>query len=214
MVQARKSSKIKYIGISGHKPWIVQKALEKYNFDVIEIPLNFIETSCLNELVPFAQKRGIGIVAMKPIAGGALKGIKQNLRFILTKGADVAIPGMDSIKQITENCSVLDNITPLTASEIKALEQEKKELGEHFCRRCEYCMPCPEDLPISFLHTLQGYYFRYNLKAWTMERINSLPKSFKDCIECGQCISKCPYDLDSPKIFRDTWKKIRQDQNI
>jgi predicted aldo/keto reductase-like oxidoreductase len=212
MENARQHGKIRHIGLSGHKPWIVKKALEAYPFAVIEIPLNYIETSCLEELVPFARRQECGIIAMKPIAGGAIKGVTENLRFILTQGADVAIPGMDSPEQVKENLSVLDCLIPPTEQEIKKLENEKEELGQHFCRRCEYCMPCPQGLPISFLHVLHAYYFRYNLQDWVWERLQALPKTYRDCIDCRQCVEKCPYDLDSPGIFKNTWQAILEDR--
>ena len=212
MEKAREQGKIRYIGLSGHKPWIVKRALEVFPFAAIEIPLNYIETSCLEELVPFAQYKKCGIIAMKPIAGGAIKSVTGNLRFILTQGADIAIPGMDSPEQVKENLSVLADLKTLNSTEINKLDFEKKELGENFCRRCEYCMPCPQELPISFLHVLHAYYFRYNLKDWVWERLQVLPKSFKDCFECRECVTKCPYDLDTPGIFKETWQSILHDR--
>jgi predicted aldo/keto reductase-like oxidoreductase len=206
--KAKKDGKIKHIGITGHKPPVLLKALKAYDFDTLQVPLNYIERACLDELLPAAKEKGMGIIAMKPVAGGAFKNVTLALRFILTNGADVVIPGMDAENQVTENLTVLGNLNPLKDDELAILEQEKEGMEENFCRRCEYCMPCPEGLPISFLHVLRAYYFRYNLQDWAMGRINSLAKSYKDCIECYECVKKCPYDLDMPKIFKETWKEM------
>jgi predicted aldo/keto reductase-like oxidoreductase len=73
-------------------------------------------------------------------------------------------------------------------------------------------MPCKQGLPIAFLHVLKNYYFLYDLKDWAWERINSLAKTYKDCIACGECVKKCPYQLDMPKIFNDTWQKMLADK--
>jgi predicted aldo/keto reductase-like oxidoreductase len=199
---AQKSGKIRYIGITGHKPWIVEKALSLFDFSTIQIPFNFIETSCLENLIPLAQKKQTGIIAMKPIAGGALTHIDLNLRFILTSGADVAIPGMDKSEQIQQNLSVLKSLQPLTNLEITLLEKERSQLGDSFCRRCEYCMPCQAGLNIPFLHLISAYYFRYNLKNWALDRLKSLNKSYQDCTDCKVCISKCPYQLNMPELFK------------
>jgi predicted aldo/keto reductase-like oxidoreductase len=206
--KAQKQGKIRYIGVTGHKPHVLIKALKAFDFDTLQMPLNYIEQSCLEELVPYAKEKGIGVIAMKPLGGGAFKNTSLVLRFILTNGADVAIPGMDAEHQVMENLSVLENLNPLTEEELAILEKEKEVLGENFCRRCEYCMPCPQGLPISFLHVLRAYYFRYNLQEWALERIKNLPKSYKDCVECYECVEKCPYDLDMPKIFKETWEEI------
>lgn len=208
---AQKQGKIRHIGITGHKPPLILKALKAFPFSTVQVPMNYIEQAALDELVPYAGENNIGVIAMKPVAGGAFKNALINFRFILTHGVDVIIPGMDDEKQVEENLSILRNLTAPTPEEIGLLEQEKQELGESFCRRCEYCMPCPEGLPISFLHVLRAYYFRYRLKDWAMERINALPKSFKDCIECYECVKKCPYELDNPKIFKETWEQIRKE---
>jgi len=210
--QARQQGLVRYIGITGHKPWIVLKALEAYPFATVQVPVNIIEQSSLDALIPAACERGIGVIAMKPVAGGALREVGLNLRFILTSGVDVAIPGMDSPEQVTQNLKSLEGLSPLNPEEMARLEAERECLGDHFCRRCEYCMPCPEGLNIPFLHLVEGYYFRYDLKEWAWERLQSMEKSYADCTACGQCVSRCPYELDMPNLFRDAWKRILADR--
>jgi len=212
LIQAKEEGYIKAIGITGHKPWIIKSALQQFEFDTIQIPCNIIEIKCFEDLVPFAKEQNTGIIAMKPVAGGALKNVVLNLRFILTNNIDVVIPGMDKVKQVKENLSVLENMKPLNEQEKNILNKEKEELGEEFCRRCEYCMPCPEGLNIPFLHLLGAYYFRYDLKEWAWERLNSLDKKYTDCTKCRECIEKCPYDLDMPYIFEKIHEKIMEDR--
>jgi predicted aldo/keto reductase-like oxidoreductase len=73
-------------------------------------------------------------------------------------------------------------------------------------------MPCPQGLPISFLHVLKNYYFLYDLQDWAWERIGAMAKTYKDCVACGQCVQKCPYHLNMPEIFRTTWEKMLADK--
>ncbi|MCX6555460.1 MAG: aldo/keto reductase [Candidatus Aminicenantes bacterium] len=212
LVKAREKGKIRHIGLSGHKPRIVKMALAQFPFETIQIPCNFMETDALADLVPQARRRQVGIIAMKPIGGGNIREIQLNFRFIFNQGIDVAIPGMDSEVQVAENVAALADLSPLTEAEIANLQNEKNRLGDSFCRRCEYCMPCPQGLPISFLHVLKNYYFLYDLKDWVWERINSLAKTYKDCAVCGECVKKCPYHLNMPEIFRETWEKMLADK--
>jgi predicted aldo/keto reductase-like oxidoreductase len=212
LVKAKEQGKIRHIGLSGHKPRIVQKALSLFHFETIQIPCNFMETDALADLIPLAKQRQVGVIAMKPIGGGNIREINLNFRFIFNQGIDVAIPGMDSEKQVTENMAALADLSPLLEAEIACLQKEKDRLGDQFCRRCEYCMPCPQGLPISFLHVLKNYYFLYDLKDWVWERIDSLAKTYKDCAACGECVKKCPYQLDMPIIFSDTWRKMLTDK--
>ena len=211
MLKAQAQGKIGHIGLSGHKPRILAMALERFAFATIQVPANFMETESMRELIPSAHRRGVGVIAMKPMGGGNIRETILNFRFIFNQGIDVAIPGMDSEKQVMENVAALDDLAPLNAEETSRLQAEKERLGDRFCRRCEYCMPCPQGLPISFLHVLRNYYFLYDLKDWALERLGGLAKSYKDCVACGECVSKCPYHLDMPVIFRETWEKLQAD---
>jgi predicted aldo/keto reductase-like oxidoreductase len=212
LLKAKEQGKIRHIGLSGHKPRIVTMALERFAFETIQVPCNFMETDAFLELVPLARKKRVGVIAMKPVGGGNIRETRLNFRFIFNLGVDIAIPGMDSAKQIAENVAALTDLSPLTNEETACLQKEKDRLGDSFCRRCEYCMPCPQGLPISFLHVLKNYYFLYDLKDWVWERISALSKTYKDCAACGQCVQKCPYHLDMPEIFRDTWGKMLADK--
>jgi len=213
MLQAKAQGKILHIGLSGHKPRIVTMALERFAFETIQVPCNFMETDAFPDLVPRARKLGIGIIAMKPVGGGNIRETALNFRFIFNRGVDIAIPGMDSEKQVAENVAALADLSTLTFAETARLQKEKDRLGDSFCRRCEYCMPCPQGLPISFLHVLKNYYFLYDLKDWVWERLNALTKTYKDCAACGQCVQKCPYHLNMPEIFRATWEKMLVDKD-
>jgi hypothetical protein len=212
MLEAQAQGKIGGIGITGHKPPILAMALERFAFATIQVPANFMETEAMQGLIPAARRRGVGVIAMKPMGGGNIRETVLNFRFIFNQGIDVAIPGMDSERQVAENVAALDDLSPLNAGEISRLQAEKERLGDRFCRRCEYCMPCPQGLPISFLHVLRNYYFLYDLKDWALERLAGLAKTYKDCVACGECVGKCPYHLDMPAIFRETWEKMQADK--
>lgn len=212
MLQAREQGKILHIGLSGHKPRILVQALARFAFATIQVPANFMETEAMSGLIPEARRRGSGVIAMKPIGGGNVREIALNFRFIFNQGIDVAIPGMDAEQQVDENVAALADLSPLTAAETARLQEEKERLGAVFCRRCEYCMPCPQGLPISFLHVLKNYYFLYDLKDWARERLGALAKTYKDCVACGECVRKCPYHLDMPTIFRETWNRMSTDK--
>ena len=212
MARAQQQGKIRHIGISGHKPRIVAMALERFPFATIQVPANYMETEAMQDLIPAARRRGVGIIAMKPVGGGNIREIALNFRFIFSQGVDIAIPGMDAEAQVAENVAALADLSPLDSEETARLQKEKDRLGDRFCRRCEYCMPCPQGLPISFLHVLRNYYFLYDLKDWAQERLGALAKTYKDCIACGECVRKCPYHLDMPNIFKETWAKMLADK--
>ncbi|HSQ88942.1 aldo/keto reductase [Romboutsia sp.] len=207
LLEAKKTGKIKHIGITSHSLDTIKKVLEDDKFATIQFPYNIIEDQA-DEVFRKAHKRGIGVIVMKPLAGGALDDATLAIKYILTKDyIDVAIPGMDSIEQVKQNIAVLDNVE-LTEEDNKKVEDIRNSLGKRFCRRCEYCLPCPVgvNIPVNFL--LEGYYTRYNLKQWAKERYAATSGKANECINCGLCETKCPYELPIREMLKDISSKL------
>ncbi len=196
---------VKHIGITSHKEEIIEQALETDLFETIQFPLNIVERQG-ERLFEMAHEKGIGTIAMKPMAGGALRDGRGALKFILDNPhLTVAIPGMDSVNQVIENSQAADGIS-LTEEEREALIEEAKKLGQTFCRRCGYCLPCPEGINIPVMFLMEGYYTRYDLKDWARQRYETQEKNASDCIKCGTCEPKCPYELP----IRDMLDKVER----
>ncbi len=148
-----------------------------------------------DEVLKKAHDKGIGTIAMKPLAGGNLDDAELALKYIMSRDhIDVAIPGMDKVEQVGKNIKATDN-HKLTGEDINNIEEIRTTLGNKFCRRCEYCMPCTVGINIPTNFLFEGYYTRYNLKDWATERYESQEVKPSACIECGACQSRCPYDL-------------------
>ena len=73
---------IKHIGITSHSVDIIEKALEYDVFETIQYPYNAVETQG-SELFRKAYEKNIGIIGMKPFAGGAITNARAALKFIL-----------------------------------------------------------------------------------------------------------------------------------
>lgn len=207
LLDCKSQGKIKNIGITSHSIDTIKKAVRDEKFDTIQFPYNIVEDQA-DEIFREAHKRNIGIIVMKPLAGGAINNAKLAIKYILSKEyIDVVIPGMDSVDQVLENISVLENLYIDKEDELK-IEDIRNQLGNRFCRRCEYCMPCPVGINIPMNFLLEGYYSRYNLKEWSKERYNSLDIKASDCVECGKCESKCPYDLPIREMLKEVTEKL------
>jgi len=208
LAQAREEGKVRWIGVTGHSLPVLLEAVRTGLFDTVQLPFNAIESEWEMEVLPAARKAGIGTIGMKPLAGGAIRNVGASIRFSLTRGIDVSIPGMDSVLQVDENAAVGEDLRAPTEEELAALQKEKELWGEKFCRRCAYCMPCPEGLNIPFLLLIEGYYTRYELHDWARERLQALSKTFSDCTACGECLEKCPYDLPIPDLMKDAASRV------
>ena len=208
LVEARAEGKIRWLGITGHSREVMLRAIETGRFDTVQFPFNPIEDEWEELVVPAAKKAGVGTICMKPFAGGAIHDHRMALRFELTRGMDIVIPGMDAVEQAEENASVGRKLVPPSEAELSALRLEKTRWGEKFCRRCAYCLPCPNGLNIPFLFLIDGYYTRYELKDWALQRLATLENKYSDCKACGECLKKCPYGLPIPDMMRDAAKRV------
>ena len=210
LLEAKEEGKIKYIGITSHSLEVIEKAVEDGKFATIQFPYNIVEDQA-DEVFRKAYEKGIGTIIMKPLAGGAIDDGPLAIKYILSKEyIDVAIPGMNTVEQVIENVSVINN-TQLTEEDNLKIEKIRKELSGNFCRRCEYCLPCPKNVNIPQNFLLEGYYTRYNLKEWALERYELLGDSkASECIECGLCEEKCPYNLPIRNMLKNVCDKLEK----
>lgn len=208
LFEAKEAGKIRELGITGHKAELVIKGMETGEFATVQIPYNFIERSPEKQVIPLAHKLNMGIIVMKPLGGGIFSKPELVLRFLLGQDVSVLIPGMDSIKQVEQNTELLENHQFLLPAELDYLQKEAREVGDHFCRRCEYCKPCPQGVDVTNTLLIQGYYERYNLKEWAKARYESLAVKADACIECGVCEERCPYSLPIREMLKKAHKVL------
>jgi predicted aldo/keto reductase-like oxidoreductase len=217
---AKKQGKIREIGISiHHSVSMMQKAIESGAFSVLMVAYSPLDEDRLTaDLLPHAKERNVGLIAMKPLAGGRLgeprgwdngrfKGespAQVSLRYVLTNPyITCAIPGMMREEELEENVRVGEKLRSLTAAEITVLLDWVGEVGKGFCRNCGYCLPCPEGIPIPDIFRFDGYHDRYGLEAWAIEQYRALPVKTEACTSCNQCLSRCPYGVPIPERLKE-----------
>lgn len=192
---AKAAGKIGHIGVTAHSTEVFERALEMDWVETIMFPYNIVETQG-EDLMNRCTEKGVGFICMKPLAGGALEDAALALRFI-SRNPDVSvvIPGMYDVKEIKQNAEAVQNTSELTEEELEKIEIIRKELGTQFCRRCNYCQPCTAGINISGVFLMEGYLKRYGLGEWAKSRYMAMPKKAGDCVGCGECESRCPYNL-------------------
>ena len=202
--EAKAAGKIGHIGLTAHSLETFKLALDLDWVETFMFPYNIVETQA-EKLIAECAKRNIGFVDMKPLAGGAIEDATLALRYICANDAvTVVIPGMAEEKELEQNLAAVNNTTPITAEEKAAFLEVRNQLGTNFCRRCNYCQPCAAGINISGCFLFDGYLSRYGLGEWAKGRYNAMGKHASDCIGCGACESRCPYNLP----IREMLKKV------
>jgi predicted aldo/keto reductase-like oxidoreductase len=207
LLEAKEKGLIGHIGITAHSLDALKQAVEDGLFETIMFPYNIIETQA-EEVFRRAKELDIGIIAMKPMAGGALTNGSLAMKFILqNENITIAIPGMANIKEVEENAAAADS-SELTQEELAECKRIREEMGQTFCRRCGYCAPCPQGIDITYNFILRSYYENYDLQDWAVERYKGMSAHSSDCAECGLCESRCPYNLPIRKMLKDVKKSF------
>lgn len=195
LMEAKAEGKIHHLGLTAHMAAVFERALELDWVETVMFPYNIVETQG-EELMAKCREKNVGFICMKPMAGGALEDAHLALRFIRqNENVSVVIPGMYDIREIDENLSAMEDISALTSDELAKIETIRRELGTQFCRRCNYCQPCTAGISISGIFVLEGYLQRYGLGDWAQKRYDALNKKAGDCVGCGACEKRCPYQL-------------------
>lgn len=208
LLEAKEAGKIGHIGLTGHTTAVFEKALELPWVETFMFPYNIVETQG-EELMKKCTEKNIGFIVMKPLAGGAIEDATLALRFICANpDVSVVIPGMYDVKEIDQNLAAAADENPLSENELEQIQKVRKELGNNFCRRCNYCQPCAKGINISQIFILYGYKDRYGLGEWAQERYEAMPVKASDCINCGLCESRCPYELPIRKMLADAAAKF------
>ena len=208
LLKAKADGKIGHLGITAHSLEVFEKALAMDWVETIMFPYNIVESQG-EALIRKCAEKNICFVCMKPLAGGAIEDATLALRFIAANpDATVVIPGMAELKEIEQNLAAINDTAPLTDEENAAIEALRATLGTQFCRRCNYCAPCTVGIGIPSVFLFEGYLSRYGLGEWARGRYAALPKKASDCIECGICEGRCPYNLPIREMLKKAAKNF------
>ena len=188
--------------------------------EVITLQYNMLDRH-LVEGIAAAHEKGIGVVVMGPVAGGALGSNSEvllqwlpsirrvpelALRFVLANpNVSVALSGMNTLQQVEQDVNVASDSVALREADHAEIEEHLtrlKALADLYCTQCGYCQPCPQDVPIPRIFGRYNLGRVYGLWEAAREQYDHIGKSEWDkghqadaCNECGECEEKCPQNI-------------------
>jgi hypothetical protein len=201
--KAKKDGIIKHIGITSHSMDIAKEAVKTDRFETIMFPFNFITSEPADELLSLAREHDVGFIAMKPLGGGILSNATIAFKYLLQFPDVVPIPGIEKPHEIDEIVQILDGPWQMTEEEQAEMQRLREELGTRFCRRCDYCQPCEEEIPISMVMVSDSFAKRFPPERFFTGRIADNLAKAANCTECGDCEERCPYDLPIREILTE-----------
>ncbi len=197
--------RIKHPAFSSHNIPIAIEIMKTGLFEAVQIPFNFVDETAAEEIIPLAKELDMGFIAMKPLGGGMLENAEPCFKYLMQFDGIVPDPGIEKLEEIQEIVKLYEERAELTEADKAQMQALREELGDSWCHRCDYCQPCPEGIRISSILPAKG-----SVKRMTKERamlmLGPAIEKSKNCVECRECVSRCPYDLDIPALLKEQQK--------
>ena len=205
MMEAKKQGKIRHIGVTAHKIQVAFDCVESGLYETMQFPFSYLASDKEIQLVNLCKEKHVGFIAMKGLAGGLINRSAAAMAYMQQYDNVLPIWGIQRENELQEWLSYMIE-TPTMTDEIQAyIEREQTELSGEFCRGCGYCMPCPAGIMINQCARMSLMLRRAPSKAWLTPEMQAEMKKIEDCLDCQQCVEKCPYELDTPELLRKNY---------
>lgn len=215
----KEDNRARYVGMSTHDTKAAIAAAESGVVDMIMIQVNLANNAMTHrdEAFSICAKNDVGVVAMKPFAGGKLFQKNRTVRiaqyqtggaalkkkippditpvqcisYVLSqRGVCTTVPGVKNVEELN---STLQYITATPEEkDFSSLLTSFKEYITGECVYCNHCLPCPSSINIGKIIRLLDTYGT----ASVQQKYNALSTKASDCVECGDCVERCPFDVD------------------
>lgn len=228
--------RIHHLGFSTHGS--LDLILKTINTDLFEfVNLHYYYFFQRNEsAITLAHQKNMGIFIISPAdKGGQLYTPSERLkqlcypfsplhltyRFLLSNPRITTLSiGAANPEELDYPLQVSDQIYPLTEEELNCFKQLQQQLETHLstdlCHQCYQCLPCPETINIPEILRLRNLSIAYNMDNFGQYRYRMLEnaghwfpgKKGDKCTECGDCLPRCPQNLDIPLLLKDTHQRL------
>ena len=206
--RARSEGLIGHIGITSHSLAVLDQALTDGLFDTIMVCFSFLEPLAREKIIPKAAGKNVGVIAMKSFSGGVIENARLALKFALSQPGVLLIPGVEHKDLFDENWKIFQEMGPLTPDEEREIAEIQRDAEKVFCRRCSYCQPCSEEIPIEMILSARSMVKRMGKEVVQQGWLRDALDAARNCTECGDCMTRCPYELPIPELIRENLRWI------
>ena len=208
MLEAKEKGMIRHIGFTNHRLAVAEEAVRSGLYDTLQFPFSYLAGEKEEALVRLCAELDVGFICMKALAGGLIT--RSDVAYAYLAQYPVApIWGIQRMSELEEFLSYNDNPPTLTEERLSYIEKERRELAGDFCRGCGYCMPCPVGIEINNCARMSLLLRRSPAALQLTPAVQEKMKKIENCLDCGQCKSKCPYGLDTPTLLRKNYEDYK-----
>lgn len=146
---------------------------------------------------------------MKALSGGLINRSDAAYAYLAQFDNVLPIWGIQKESELDEFISYQTKAPELTQEIQDLIAHDRKELAGDFCRGCGYCMPCPKGIQINQCARMSLMLRRAPAASWLNEHWQNEMKKIEECLNCGKCMTKCPYHLNTPELLKKNYKDYK-----
>ena len=209
MLEAKAQGKIHFIGLTNHRLPVAIEACESGLYDTIQFPFSYLADQKDIDLVYKCKEHNIGFICMKALSGGLINRSDAAYAYLAQFDNVLPIWGIQKESELDEFISYQTKAPELTQEIQDLIAHDRKELAGDFCRGCGYCMPCPKGIQINQCARMSLMLRRAPAASWLNEHWQNEMKKIEECLNCGKCMTKCPYHLNTPELLKKNYKDYK-----
>lgn len=194
-VKAREMGKIRFIGITQHSIERAEFAVNSGLYDTIQYPFNHLATDREVALIRLCKEKNVGFVGMKALSGGLVTDARIPFAYLSEFDNVVPIWGFQKMWELEQVLGFSENPIEVTDEIRELIAKDRAELVGGFCRSCGYCLPCPVGIPIQNANRMKQLLGRAVWQDYVTPEWQANMAKIDDCIQCGECAKRCPYQL-------------------
>lgn len=210
MLEAKQQGKILHIGITNHRLAVAQQAIDSGLYETLQFPFSYLASERELHLVEQCRIHNIGFIAMKGLAGGLINHAATAYAYLAQFPHVEPIWGIQRESELDEFISFQHNPPVLTDEMRDRIKKDRLELSGDFCRGCGYCQPCPAGIEIESCNRMYLFLRRAPYNVYLTDEFYDKMQQVKQCRKCGQCRTKCPYNLDTPNLLQRNYEDFME----
>lgn len=233
---AIRDGRVHHLGFSTHAPLeIILAAINTDLFEFVNLHYYYFFQRHV-PAIELAFEKDMGIFIISPADKGGqlynspdrlktlcfpLSPLELTYRFLLSDPRITTLSvGAANPEELELPLSLADQDGELTLAEKALFEQleihQKERLKTEHCSQCYQCLPCPEEINIPEVLRLRNLAVAYEMTEFGKYRYRMFEnaghwfpgRKANRCTECGDCLPRCPEQLDIPALLQDTHERL------